>query len=183
MAPKNLSVKLRPLRIGFLLRAGCIEDIVRAAELNTLLYGGMYNPILPVGDDNRLTDLTLALFNVDVLLALEESPEIDKFKERYPYLRDPYHMPLFYGDSQTTKKSLSYLDCTKIMYGISQKQSRLGQHSLLSDFVLPTWTTDDPASDLFSIYFGRFPDSHNLKEDFRAWYRAATCPQMLGSRS
>jgi hypothetical protein len=44
MATINISVKYRPIRIGFLVRDGEVKDVIRAAEIITLLWGGIYNP-------------------------------------------------------------------------------------------------------------------------------------------
>ena len=46
MANVSLSVKYRPLSIGFCVKDGNIDDLATVAELNTLLCGGMYNPII-----------------------------------------------------------------------------------------------------------------------------------------
>lgn len=44
MSSISLSIKYRPVRIGFLIPEGSIDDLVKAAELNCLLWGGIYNP-------------------------------------------------------------------------------------------------------------------------------------------
>src|SRR2546425_9356820 len=40
--------RLRPLRIGFLIRPGDRDALLRSIELNTCLWGGMFNPVIPV---------------------------------------------------------------------------------------------------------------------------------------
>lgn len=43
----DLSIKLRPIRFLFLVRPNDIKSLQRIFEINTCLWGGMYNPIVP----------------------------------------------------------------------------------------------------------------------------------------
>jgi hypothetical protein len=43
-----VSRRLRPLRFGFLIRPGDSESLLKAIQLNTCLWGGRFNPIIPV---------------------------------------------------------------------------------------------------------------------------------------
>lgn len=47
MASGTVTVKVRPLRIGFLVDPADRSGLYRAIELNTFLWGGSYNPIIP----------------------------------------------------------------------------------------------------------------------------------------
>jgi hypothetical protein len=49
MATLSGSVRLRPTRIGFLVRPGDIASVRKIMRLCTCLWGGTYNPIIPVG--------------------------------------------------------------------------------------------------------------------------------------
>src|SRR5712692_5024201 len=113
MATKNLSIRYRPVRIGFVVPAGSIEDLVVAAGLNTMLYGGIYNPILPVSSDHSFAESLKSLFNVDVLQATTQNEEIDEFLKANAWLRSPYFFSdpdLYYQDWETKKNVFKYLD-------------------------------------------------------------------------
>ena len=43
----SLKLKMRPIRIGFLVNPNNNEDIQKAIHANSLLWGGMFNPIIP----------------------------------------------------------------------------------------------------------------------------------------
>ncbi len=89
MATNSLSIKYRPIKIGFLIRDGSIDDLVKAAEINTLLWGGIRNPIVPVTESNKdFSNQLLNLFSVDVLFAVARTEEIDKIISDNPFLRD-----------------------------------------------------------------------------------------------
>ena len=78
MASVNLTIKYRPIRIGFLVRDGSIEDLVKAAGINTLLWGGIYNPFIPVGTENEFAEQLMNLFSIDVLFPVNHTKEIDE---------------------------------------------------------------------------------------------------------
>lgn len=44
----SLTRKCRPIRLGFLVRPGRPADLRRAVEINTVLWGGVRNPIIPL---------------------------------------------------------------------------------------------------------------------------------------
>src|SRR6266480_1194225 len=48
MASATVTEKLRPVRIGFLVDPADRGAIIRAIQLSSMLWGGMYNPIVPV---------------------------------------------------------------------------------------------------------------------------------------
>ena len=47
MARGTADVKLRPIKLAFLVHPDDKESLLKAIEINTLLWGGMYNPIIP----------------------------------------------------------------------------------------------------------------------------------------
>lgn len=48
MAWGSIKIRLRPIRVAFLVDPASFDDLYRAIELNTFLWGGSYNPIIPV---------------------------------------------------------------------------------------------------------------------------------------
>ena len=66
MAFSKAAVKYKPLniRVGFVVRDGHVGDLVAAAGVDSLLWGGVYNPILPISDgDNAFCDQLMSLFS------------------------------------------------------------------------------------------------------------------------
>ncbi len=50
----SVNVTYRPIRIGFCIRQDNIDDYKKALKLTHTLWGGRYNPIIPVGNDGVL---------------------------------------------------------------------------------------------------------------------------------
>src|ERR1700760_2281529 len=46
----SASIRTRPIRIGFLVNPRSFASVRRCLRLNTCLWGGIYNPIIPVFD-------------------------------------------------------------------------------------------------------------------------------------
>jgi hypothetical protein len=168
MPTTNLSISYRPTRIGFIVRDGSIEDIVTAAGINTLLCGGIYNPIIPLFSDTRFTESLIKLFNVDVLYGVTEDPQINDFLERNLFLRSPhlFSSDVFYTD-QTGKKRMAYLDCINVIEQYWESDFRHRGKNYKSRYMLLIWSDQDPLRSLFSVSFGYFPTRYTLQEDFQ----------------
>lgn len=170
MATTSLSVKYRPIRIGFLVRDGNIDDLVKAAGINTLLWGGIHNPIIPVSGTNKeFSRQLLSLFSVDVLFAVSHTAEIDEVIKNNPFLRDPGHYAenIFYEDWHTKKSILGYLDSINIVDYYWEKEFKNKPKRYKSNCALVKWDSTDACNNLFSIIYGYFPTSYNLKDDFQ----------------
>jgi hypothetical protein len=113
MPTTNITIKHRPNRIGFLVRPGELNDVERAAEVCTLLWGGIRNPIIPVATaDDANADELLKAFQLDVLFPVTETDAINDYVARYPYLLNPriQARELLFEDWTTKKKKVAYLD-------------------------------------------------------------------------
>lgn len=167
MASVNLTIKYRPIRIGFLVRDGSIEDLVKAAGINTLLWGGIYNPLIPVGTENEFAEQLMNLFSIDVLFPVNHTKEIDELIKKYPFLRIPEHYAqnIFYEDYYTKKNILGYLSSMNIV-DYWKKEFEHKHKEYKSNCVLVKWGNNDELKNLFSLIFGYFPKEYNLRDDF-----------------
>ena len=46
----RVDIRLRPIRFGFLVRPDDAENILEIFRINTCLWGGKFNPIIPIFD-------------------------------------------------------------------------------------------------------------------------------------
>jgi hypothetical protein len=168
MASINLLIKYRPVRIGFLVRDGSIDDLVKAAGINTLLWGGIYNPIIPVSTNSKFAEQLMNLFSVDVLFPTSHTKEIDDLIEKYPFLKAPEYCSenIFYEDWRTKKNIVGYLDSLNIVNYYWEKEFKHKPKKYKSNYALIRWEENDELKYLFQILFGYFPIEYNLKHDF-----------------
>jgi len=158
----------RPVRIGFLVREGSINDLVTTAGINTLLCGGVYNPIIPVFANTRFSERLVSLFNVDILYAVSHTPQIDEFIGKYSYLRSPlfHNEDLFTAHYETQKMQLVYLDCINLIEHYWESDFRHRPKRYKSRCALISWDDQDPLKAFLSVSFGYFPNRYDLHEDF-----------------
>ncbi len=169
MAFCRASIKYKPLRVGFLVREGNLEDLRKAAGINCLLWGGIYNPILPISSGgNSFAQQLVELFSVDLLYAVAPSPEINIFVAKYPFLRDPGHYAekIFFEDWKTKKQVLGLLDSKNVVDLFWDKEYRNKPAKYKSDFLLPKWDVTDQLANVFSLQFGFFPKEPDLRWDY-----------------
>lgn len=153
----SLRIHYRPLRIGFLVREGNIDDLIKAAELNTALFGGIYNPIIPAGSSLKLAEYLIRLFNCDVLHPIIDDEELSSNLSMYPWLSWPNN---YRGGSELFIKSrekptLGVLDVFPIIKYYWDQDFRYSD--VKSNVVFPSWEPDDPLNKLFTLQFGKYP--------------------------
>ena len=170
MATTSLTIRYRPVRIGFLVDEGKIDDLLKVAGINSLLFEGISNPILPATKDPKLAELLIRLFRVDVLYPVGDTPVIKELIGRHPALRDPDRpsAQMLVQNPLTQKNELRYLDSICAMDYRSLQRPQQERAAGKNSFVLVRWEGEDGLRDLFSISFGYYPVDCRLKEDFQA---------------
>lgn len=87
MATSNFTVKYRPVKIGFLVEQGEMEDILQAIKFNSYLQGGVYNPMIPLPDNSNFAKDLIELFNVDVIYPIRESEKSKKLLDELKFYK------------------------------------------------------------------------------------------------
>lgn len=167
MPTTNMVVHPRPLRVGLLVRSGEVGDLVEASGISTLLWGGIRNPIIPVGtEEEGLPAQLLGLFQVDVLHPVGSSDAIETFLEDHSLLRSPRLHGLYLEDWRTKKNELSHLDSINVIQKYWDEEFRHASEDKLGNAIHPSWDGSDELSEVLAISFGFYPDHLNLKDDF-----------------
>jgi len=169
MATTPFFVKYRPVRIGFIVRYGYIEDIIFASKINTLLWGGIYNPIIPVSDDFTFSNQLIKLFNVETLFPVYLTEEINIFLKNYEYLKSPCYSDweIFYENWNSKKKITKFLDIVHILNYYWDKEFKAKPEKYKSNFALINWDEKDNLSNLFCVTFGAYPEISDLEYNYR----------------
>lgn len=178
MTINDLRIEYRTLRVGFCVRNGNIEDVVNAAKINTLLWGGIYNPIIPVGASDNLDHQLVKLFQVDILIPITETPEIKTFIEKYKWARFPisYHTNSIFREDvyNRDKKVVSVLDVSQVLRILWDKDFKFLKGNY-SNCVFPKWLAKDKDKDILTLIFGQYPNENlsiNYPEKYKKILRA-----------
>lgn len=152
---------------------GSFEELVKAAGLATLLWGGLYCPIIPVSSDEKAAQRLIDLFNVDILFPLIESPEIDRIVAANQFLSQmrPSNMGLLYTEWQSPKQYFAYLDVLHAINLCWFKQVKDMLPDDVSHVRLMHWDQADLLANLFALMFGFFPSDYDLTIDFARAFR------------
>src|SRR5581483_3704307 len=104
MRTTNISIKYRPMRVGFIVRPDSLDDVIKAANINTLLWGGIFNPIIPLEHDKHNLDYLIKLFAVDELYLVSAELKGHPALKDYKYLYDGIKFTDLIGKVWNTEK-------------------------------------------------------------------------------
>lgn len=169
MTTLNLHVTYRPLRIGWCIREGDIADLTRAVRLTHTLWGGRYNPLIPVGEDLRLAHALVKLYRVDALYPIATDPVLDGFISELRHL--PW--PAFRGNlfSQVGgRREPTFLDVTHPTLYIRKRRLDPVERPGIQP-ALFTWDNEDPLATVFGTTFGMYPDPDETGIDYSGFFQ------------
>jgi hypothetical protein len=159
----SVRIDYRPVRVGWCVRNGNIDDVRRSLLLTHALWGGRFNPIVPVGGGTNSEQL-FRRFRVDVLYPAQEIPELTTFVESYPFVRWPLaHMRDAEFFLQTSAGVRSpFLD---IIHPVAQIQETYikGEPKPELELTIFSWSPNDPLTDVFLTQFGSYPATEDIK--------------------
>ena len=140
-------VDYRPVRIGWVVPDRDIARLATAATWNSCLWGGRFNPIIPI-DDLALADRLVKTFAVDVLIPVEGTDTTRAFIGRFPHLgHSRWREPIF------ERRQCEFADVRHIVRRIFRQQDKQVESAL----VLPVWSQMDALHPMLSITFGQYP--------------------------
>ena len=151
-----------------------------------MLWGGMYNPILPARDRSPLPEYLMDAFQLDVLLpAIEKEAELVHYVERFS------HLALLSGDYALLKSFAGqgiaprYLDVVNLFLLLWNSDFKLRAEDFTSKYTLVRWNENDPLGQLYSMLFGHYPTiegrSHNYEQALLKGCRASTLDIVPGA--
>ena len=165
------SIAYRPLRIGWMVRSGDMEGFRTAVRLSFAFWGGTFNPII-VADREGEAESLVDLFRLDMVYPITDSEEIQFFVKQFPYLIRPFFPDhLFLPDGWGGARS-HVLDIHNALAHHSRQRTL--EELKQGGVHLHTWEPDDPLSDVFLMHFGGYPNSDEVKIDYRKILKEAT---------
>jgi hypothetical protein len=121
MNPINVDVFYRPVRIGWCLHSGNFEDYRKALMHTGMLWGGKYNPIIPI-DNFDLARKLIRFFRVDLLLPISENPEIFKFIEKFNHISNPLLNNRLFDTLQNGAKISRFADISHPIFKLHERE-------------------------------------------------------------
>jgi hypothetical protein len=168
MTTASIEVGYRPVRVGFLVREGVLDDVLIAARLSTLIWGGYGNLIVPVGDDMDAACEYLKQVEADVLHPIVEDSRLARVVDAFPYLRLPGEMRMRGILRATAVGELSLLDVRVL--ASHYYETLFVRPGAKSRTARPRWGSSDALAPLYTVMFGEYgvSDDDRFARAFRA---------------
>jgi hypothetical protein len=142
----RVDICYRLLRIGRAIKSGDMRAFRAAVRVSFALWGGRFNPILVIDQEERAKELA-DVFRVDVILPLGDSQDVKDFPKKFPYLTNPFFRDsVFVGDGEGDARCQA-LDVYNAFVHWEQKP----EWKALKDEGVRrySWAADDPLADVF----------------------------------
>lgn len=165
MGTLSVRIRYRPVRFGWCVRKGNIEDVRRALRLTFTLWGGPYNPLIPVGDPDDDGRQLVETFRIDALYAVSDDPSLKSFVNSFSHLIWPsFHEEFFV--SSTTGLLATFLDIYHPVRFLFEEYVKDKADPKL-DVQVFDWDPADPLADVFLAYLGAYPQAVETGKDYK----------------
>lgn len=170
-----MTIRYRPVRIGWCVRHGNWEDLRTALRLTHIFWGGKFNPIIPVGTTSA--EHLARQYRVDVLFPINDSPEVVEFTKAFQSLA----WPLLGNEFVIGHRSPNFLDISHPLTKIA-RELRLHERANRSEdappqafessaYVIVHWDDDDPLADVLLATFGGLLPPDQTRRDYETFFR------------
>jgi hypothetical protein len=145
----RVDICYRPLRIAWAIKDGDMDAFRVAARISFALWGGRFNPIIVV-DQQELAQELIDVFRVDLILPLGDSQQVKEFPKKFPHLITPFfHDNVFVGNGEGGARC-QVLD---VYNGLVHAEDKSEWKAVKEKGVrLYSWAANDPLADVFLMH-------------------------------
>lgn len=162
----SVTVRYRPVRIGWYVRTGDFEALREALRFTFTMWGGHYNPVIPV-DDIEFASSLVRLFRVDVIWPMSKDEGVKKFIDQFPHLPNPFFdEELFvpYGNGERGPQLVDIYHPIRRLYE-EQFKNNPSPDTTVTIF---EWQAEDPLADVLLATFGAVPSAQVTGTEYLA---------------
>ena len=151
----SVAVRYRAIRIGWCIRVGDFEAMREALKLSFTMWGGRFNPLIPV-DDFEFASSLIRLFRVDMLWPVSTDDVVKDFIDRFPHLPNPFFQEELFVQYGNGERGPQLVD---IYHPIRRLYEERFKNSPAPDTVvtLYEWQAEDPLADVLLATLGAMP--------------------------
>jgi hypothetical protein len=157
--PPRIWLTYRPVRIGWVVEGGNVSHLETAATWSTCLWGGRFNPLIPIGD-NELSNNLIETFGVDVLIPVAATDATKAFVANYPHLEMAILAEKLFHDGRCEFADIR----NAVSRAVVPSTNRVRDN--LASVVHPVWSQSDSLTTLFTIVLGRYPDPNDVSINY-----------------
>lgn len=177
----DLRICYRPVRLGWCVRDQNMEDLRRAIRLSNVLWGGIFNPIIPI--ERSEASGMIRKYRVDALMNVSDDEDSKNFVKSFDFLPWPLdHDALFVETFGRWTPTL--LDVSHTLNAMADDHRNNAQYhpregvspEQEANFALIRWEEDDPLKDVLLATFGAYPDSTEIHRDYGGFIQLNLLP-------
>lgn len=161
----DITVRYRPLRIGFCVENQDFDALRKAIRSNNVLWGGRFNPIIPI-DNEELAKQLISTFRVDVLFPISNTEKVKEFIKKFDYLPSPFFGEELFPKFSDTHRESAALDVYHAIRSIYEKFFQNVPEPKIK-LQIYKWHKDDPLKDIFLMTFGEYPEKEATPIDYQ----------------
>lgn len=151
----SVTIRYRPIRIGWCVRAGDSAAMREAMRLTFTMWGGRYNPIIPIDDFEAASSL-IQLFRVDVLWPVSDDEAVKEFIKRFPHLPNPFFQDELFVPYSNGERSPQLLDIYHPIRRLYEEHFK-NNPSPDTTVTIFEWQAEDPLADVLLATLGAVP--------------------------
>ena len=171
----ELTVGYRPIRIGWCVREVDLDDLRRAWRLTHTLWGGKFNPLIPVG--LRCSKDIIRALGVDVLLPADGScQELLDFAKSFDTLYWPEVRVFPDGPRSESPTFVDVKRPIELIREMREKERAVHRHAYLFE---PN--AMDPLKDVLLAMFGGYPEAAEVGVDYSTVYASTLRAETIGT--
>lgn len=160
----SITVRYRPIRIGWCIRAEDFAAMRNAIKLTFTMWGGRYNPIIPIDNFEAASSL-VRLFRVDVLWPVSDDEAIKEFIKRFPHLPNPFFQDELFIPYSNDERSPQLLDIYHPIRRLHEEHFK-NNPSPNTTVTIFEWQAEDPLADVLLTTFGAIPPTEVTGTDY-----------------
>lgn len=172
----SMRLRYRPLRLGWCVQADDLSGFRGAVAQSFALWGGRYNPIIPIDEAAHAEDL-VRLYRVDALIAASDTPAVHAFIKSQKHLPWPLWSRQIFVHEKNGPARCALLD---LFHPLARLESEARPTHLPAEpgIEFHEWDGADPLADVFACTYGVLPPVTETGVD----YRGAASLQLVGQR-
>lgn len=166
MSTVSVRLRYRPFRIGWCVDSDDFESLTKAMKLSFTMWGGSFNPIIPV-DRARLASALVREYRVDALYAVRDTATVRSFIEAHKDIPWPFHDRRLFAPSFGGGNQPRIVDITHPVRRIVHENYK---DQLPPDpaLMIYEWDENEPLADVLTAWLGRFPPASDTEIDYAA---------------
>jgi hypothetical protein len=178
VATASVRVRYRPVKIGWCIRDDNWEDLGRSLRLTHVLWGGRFNPLIPVGA--ACAEQLVRQFRTDILLDIADDAQIKSFIKKFEYLPWPLFEPALFRHSGKFHTP-NFLDITHPLSKIADElQHQNDSFGDTEQFAMLRWDKDDDLANVLLATFGAYPTADEINRDYGRYVTETINPSLEG---